>query len=444
LDAARYILKNRRARCVFEWARGHAKSSHISLLIPLWLKIQPNFEATEGQMPMVLILMSRSQDMAIRLLSDLQGELQYNPLYISDFGKQVKEGSWESGEFKTRDGCMFIAAGRDQPPRGLKERGVRPNYIVVDDIDDDEICRNPKRVQMAADKLLTALFGTMEMGRGRFICVGNQIARTSILNIIKDRPGFYHTVVNALDRNGRPSWPENYRIEEIQQLRSQIGERNFQKEYMNNPINEGTVFERKYIRYGKMLPLRYYRGLVCYTDPSFKDSTKNDYKATLLVGITKEGVYHVLKAYVDQTSVTNMIQWHYDIHDFAKGAVVNYYMESNFIQDLILEAFRKAGVLVGWQLPIRGDSRKKPDKFARIEALQPLFERGLIVFNESERTHPGMMQLEEQLLMFEKGSRTHDDAPDALEGAVYLLNIRHKCSTAGYVVGKSRGGWKMW
>ena len=68
--------------------------------------------------------------------------------------------------------------------------------------------------------------------------------------------------------------------------------------------------------------------------------------------------------------------------------------------------------------------------------MQPLFERGLIIFNEKEKDSPGMMQLVEQLLMFEKGSKVHDDAPDALEGAVYLLNRRSMASSGTYRVGK--------
>lgn len=79
---------------------------------------------------------------------------------------------------------------------------------------------------------------------------------------------------------------------------------------------------------------------------------------------------------------------------------------------------------------------KKPDKFSRIEAMQPLFERGLIILNEKEKDAPGMRQLEEQLLMFEKGAKAHDDAPDALEGAVFLLNQRSMVSAATYRIGK--------
>lgn len=431
LDAATYLKSNKETRALFEWARGHAKSSHLSLLIPLWLKIQDPKQLS------VMILVSKSEEMAVRLLSDLQAELQYNQAFVHDFGEQVKSGSWAEGEFNTVDGCLFKALGRGQSPRGLKERGQRPDYIVVDDIDDDELIRNPRRVGDSLEWVLTALAGTMEMGRGRFVMVGNRIGKDSILSRFATRPGVHHTVVNALDKKGLPSWPENYTADEIRKMRDFIGERRFQKEYMNNPINEGSVFQKKHIKYGPIIDLKLYKTLICYTDPSFKQSTTADYKATMLVGKTPDGHFHVIKAYCDQTSVTQMVAWHYDIIDWVAGRVpVLYYMESNFLQDLLLDEFKKAGSLCGSQIPIRGDARKKPDKFARVEAIQPLFERGLIVFNSKEKDSQGMSILEEQLLMFEKGSKSNDDAPDALEGAIWLLSQRTRSSSATYISGK--------
>lgn len=431
LDAAQRLIKNNDIRALFEWARGHAKSSHLSLLIPLWLKIQNPRKLS------VMVLVSKSEDMAIRLLSDLQAELQYNRAFINDFGVQVKTGSWTEGEFRTSDGCLFVAVGRGQSPRGLKDRGKRPDYIVIDDIDDDELVRNPRRVGDALEWVLTALAGTMAMGRGRFVMVGNRIGKDSILSRFAERPGIQHTVINALNKNGLPSWPENYTSEEIRKIREFIGERRFQKEYMNNPINEGAVFLRKHIRYGKMLDLKHYKTLISYTDPSFKNSSTSDYKATMLVGKTNNGEFHILKAFADQTSVTNMVGWHYTIMDFVAGRVpVLYYMEANFMQDLLLDEFKTVGNITGSHIPIRGDHRVKPDKFARIEAMSPLFERGLILLNEKEKDSPGMMVLVDQLLMFEKGSKTNDDAPDALEGAVWILSKRTRTSDAVYKFGK--------
>ena len=430
LDAAAYLKSAKETRALFEWARGHAKSSHLSLLIPLWLKIQ------QPRQIHVMILVSKSEEMAVRLLSDLQAELQYNQAFIHDFGEQMKSGSWADGEFHTTDGCLFLALGRGQSPRGLKDRGKRPDYIVVDDIDDDELIRNPRRVGDALDWVLTALAGTMEMGRGRFVMVGNRIGKDSILSRFAQRPGVHHTVVNALDKHGLPSWSENYTPDEIRKMREFVGERRFQKEYMNNPINEGSVFQKKHIKYGPMLDLKLYRTLICYTDPSFKNSATADFKATMLVGKTPDGAFHVLKAYADQTTVMQMVCWHYDLERYVDGRVpILYYMESNFLQELLLDEFKKVGNLSGKHIPIRGDARKKPDKFARVEAMSPIFERGLMVFNQKEKDSQGMIVLEEQLLMFEKGSKSHDDAPDALEGAIWLLSQRTRASNAQYIVG---------
>ena len=147
VDAAVYMRDHENARGLFEWARGHAKSTHISLWQPLWLKIQPNAQ------PLIMILVSKSQEAARRLLGDLQAELESNDLYNADFGNQRGAGIWTNGEFTTATGDLFIALGRGQSPRGIKKRGLRPNYIAVDDIDDDELVRNPRRVGEAVDWL---------------------------------------------------------------------------------------------------------------------------------------------------------------------------------------------------------------------------------------------------------------------------------------------------
>jgi predicted phage terminase large subunit-like protein len=435
IEAANFIRRTPDACCAFKWPRGHAKSTHMGVFIPMWLLIQ------DSARPLVMLLVSKSEDAADRLLADLQAELQFNDIYQTDFNVRAKSDSWSQGEFKLKNGSFFMSLGRGQTPRGVKERGERPNYILIDDIDDDELVLNEKRVRKATEWCLSALFGTMDMGRGRFVIVGNVIAKTSILNLVAAQPDFHVTQVNALDSHGRPAWSENFTLDEIKKIRRRMGERMFQREYMNNPLTEGAIFQRRHLRYGPVLPLARYRSLVSYTDPSFKDSSKNDYKATALTGLTNDGSFHVIKMYCDQTSVKNMIGWHYDLSILCRDAAVHFYMESNFIQDLILEEFKKAGAEAGWQIPVRGDARKKPDKFARIEALQPYFERGLIIFNEKEKGHPGMMQLEEQLLMFERGSRAHDDAPDALEGAIYLLNGRHRTLNNTFAF-RQRTSWR--
>lgn len=423
VKAANEILNNKRLRAVYEWARGLAKSTNMSLMIPLWLFLAHNEK-------MCMVLVSKSEEMADRLLSEIQSELLTNELLRQDYGERMKVTSSSAGEMITADGSLFFSCGRGQSPRGVKNHGVRPNYIIIDDIDDDKLVRNDARVDLVVNWVNEALFGTMQVGRGRFILVGNRLSNKSVLANLAENKTYKHTRINILDRNGKPSWNEAQSLEEIQELRLVQGERSFQKEYMNNPITEGAIFKADDIQYTKALPFRKYTRLICYTDPSFKNSSNNDYKATILVGKTREGYFHVLKAFADQTSVTTMYEWLYSIRDYVSdNTPVYFYMESNFIQSMHLDDFRKFGEGKGDIIALRGDSRKKPDKFARIEALEPLFSQGIIFFNEKEKDSKGMQTLIEQLLLFQRGSKIHDDAPDALEGAIYLLQ-RKDASTS--------------
>ena len=419
IKAAKYILEHRDAMAVFMWPRGHAKSTHMGVFVPLWLHCQA--EPTIHTM----VLAGKSYDSACQLLGDLQAELQYNQRYAQDFGQQYNAGNWADGEFATLDGTAFHAIGRGQSPRGLRDRQHRPDYIICDDLDDDELSRNPDRVRQATEWTTQALMGTFGAEGGRFMMVGNLISKCSILANICETPGLYLSRVDAFDKKGNPSWPQYWTRERLDARRAKVGFLAFEKEYMNNPITLGAVFRQEWLQWGPMLPLRQYRQLVCYTDPSWKASKNNDFKATMLLGLTPSGHYHLLRAYADQTTVTNMIAWLYAVQEYVDGRVpVHYYMEANMLQQIIVDQVRQHGEEIGKVIPLRGDSRKKPDKFARIEALQPLFEQGLILFNEAEKDSPGMQQLVSQLLAFERGSRQHDDAPDALEGAIWLLNHR--------------------
>lgn len=416
IDAANKILKNRNLKAGFMWHRGAAKSTNMDVFVPMWLMIQEHREIN------VMVLVGKSEDNAKTLLGDIQAELQYNQRYIADFGEQYNAGSWEEGEFVTRSEVAFFARGRGQSPRGLRYRSHRPDYVVIDDLDDDELVESPARVSKLFDWVRSALFGTLDGGRGRFFMVGNLIAKNSVLAKWCEIKTVHVTRVNIYDRAGRISWAAKWAHDEVKQLEAVAGYRAFQKEYMNNPIIEGAVFKNEWIRWGKRPAWYKFSEIVLYIDPSFRGSTKNDYKAAKLWGKVGTTLYH-LRAFVRQCSVAEMVRWCYDLYEWARaqGIAVRWYMEANFMQDTILDEFRREGELRGYQLPITGDKRKKPDKFQRVEAISPLWERGFVIYDESQRDDPDMLAGIDQTLAFEKGMRGHDDAPDADEGAIWIL-----------------------
>jgi predicted phage terminase large subunit-like protein len=371
-----------------------------------------------------MVLVGKNNENANTLLSDIQAELQYNKRYIHDFGTQYNSGSWQEGEFVTKDGVAFFARGRGQSPRGLRHRNERPDYIVIDDLDDDELCRNEERVKELTNWVKEALFGSFGAAGGRFIMVGNLISKNSVLANVAKIENVHTSQVNVVDKNGNPSWPQLWTKERIEDRRLFMGYRAFEKEYMNNPITEGAVFKFNWIQWKKLHPLHKYDHIVAYCDPSFKASKQNDYKAIKVWGKIGNEL-HNIKNFVRQCSTAEMVRWFYDLHEsLPENVICDYYMEANFMQDVILDEFATEGNLRGYQLPIRADKRKKPDKFQRIESISPLWERGFVWYNEKLKDDADTKTALEQLLAFEKGSNTHDDAPDADEGAIYILQKR--------------------
>lgn len=416
LQAADIVKSKPRLRALMMWARGHAKSTHFNILIPLWLKAleDPHFH--------VMVLVGKSQDNANTLISDLQAELKANQRYIYDYGQQIQEGSWQEGNFKTRDGCAFFALGRGQSPRGLRYRQHRPDYIVCDDVDDDQLSLNPDRVSKTNDWVLQALLGTMDMGNGRMIIVGNKISKNSIVQYTEDNPAFTTLRIDALTTEGTPTWHQKYTKAQIDDVIATMGYRRAQSEFFNNPLVEGAVFRREWIHYTTTQPLHNYKQLVAYCDPSFKNGPKADYKAIILVGMYRNQ-YHILRAFIRKSTIVEMVHWFYDLHQsMPSEGVCQYWMEANFAQDLLMKEFEDVGKKKEYIVPIRKDKRKKPDKHARIENISPHFENGRVYIDAQYKEDTDMMRLVDQLLTFQKGSRGHDDGPDALEGAIYKLS----------------------
>ena len=436
--AANKVKNTPNLKAVFMWPRGHAKSTHFDIFMPLWLMFQPK------RLINFMVVVGKSQDSANRLLGDIQAELEYNQRIIADFGQQKNLGLWTAGEFKTASGVKFLAVGRGQSPRGLREREARPDYIVIDDLDDDELCRNEKRVHDLTDWVKEALFGALDVGRGRFLMVGNLISKTSVLANIAATRGVFVSKVQAVDKNGEPVWKEKWTKEDAQEYRDFVGYRAWEKEMMHNPIVDGTIFRDDWIRYKAMPSLRKYDMLVCYTDPSFKSTTANDYKASRLWGKIGNEL-HLIDCYVRQDTVGGMVRWLYDLYERTRDkAAIRFFMEANFMQDVILDEFALEGNLRGYQLPIMPDKRKKPDKIQRIEAVSPLWERGYVYYNEKLKDSPDMQVGIEQTLALERGSRVHDDAPDADEGAIWILQRNARQESFQPVFGKRPTAKNSW
>ncbi len=418
------VLQNTEWYEVRLWSRELAKSTRTMMEV-LYLALAGHIpednrsgRVLPGRLHKRYILMvSNSLDNAARLLMPYRANLQYNQRIIQDYGIQENSGTWHAEEFITQSGIAFRALGAGQSPRGTKNDQVRPDVILFDDVDTDADCLNPEIIAKKWRWIEEAAIGTRSVSQPTtIIFCGNRIAADCCIERAT-RMADHVEEVSIRDEQGHATWPEKNTEADIDRVLSQKSYAAQQKEYFNNPIIEGSVF--KEMAYKPARPLADYKMLVCYTDPSYKAT--NDYKATVLVGKTGDE-YHIIKCYLEQATTARMVEWHRNIMRMVGACACYYFMEEVFMQDVLLKEMNDMGNRSGMKIPIRGDKRKKPDKFMRIESLlEPLHRNGELYLNEQERHNPHMQRLAEQFVAFAPGSHAHDDGPDAVEGAIWIM-----------------------
>lgn len=378
------------------------------------------------------LLISNSYDNACRLLMPYKINLEVNNRIINDYGVQEKSGSWQDGELTTRKAFSIRALGAGQSPRGTRKDEVRPDIIEFDDFDTDEDCRNPEMIEKKWKWANEAAIGTRSISVPTLIrWNGNIIAEDCCVARAMEYAD-HCEIINIRDGDGNSTWPQKNTEEMINRVLKNIPYSAQQKEYYNNPVREGSVF--KNLADKAMQPLRNYPFLVCYTDPSFKSGKKNDYKATALAG-PWNGELHVVKMYCQQTTVANMVDFHYAADRYVNGATpIYHFIEKNVNEDEVKRELFLAGKRHGKVLSVNFDDRAKGEKFTRIDAtLEPLDRNGQLFFNEAEADDPDMKIAKGQFKAFSPGSRAHDDAPDAVEGATHIVNNKADILIAGAV-----------
>jgi hypothetical protein len=422
--ATRRLMKNKRWMEVRAWSRALAKSARSMMEVT---KL-----ALTGEIRNVLVV-SNSQDNAIRLLEPFKQEFETNERIINDYGAQVTWGRWEAAEFLTRKGCSFRAIGAGQSPRGTRNKEVRPDFILVDDIDTDEETRNPERIKNKWKWVEEALFPTMDAASPsyRILFNGNIIAKDCCITRAMEKAD--HTdIINIRGGDGLSSWPEKNSEEDIEQFLSRFGTVAIQKEFYNNPLSEGEVF--KEMTWGDVPALAMFPFLVAYADPSPSNNVKaraNSFKSVFLLGILK-GKLYVITGFLARTTNAEFVDWFYHIDSYVANRTQVYnYIENNTLQEpfyeqVFIPLFAAAAQKTGKTVGVTPDQRKKPDKFARIEGnLEPLNRAGNLILNAAEKGNPHMQRLEEQFKTVTPQLTAPADGVDCVEGGFFILNQKY-------------------
>ena len=414
--------------------RGHAKSTVTSLFYvihaALYLKKKN------------IVLISASEDMAKKFLRRVRDELEYNKLIMSMFGIQ-QSAKWSETEIKLSNGVAIYAKGREAQLRGLIDGANRPDLIIFDDIEDDEMVRSQLRRQDLEEWFNSAALPSLDPSNGQVIFIGTILHEDSLLSRLLD-PAVYPDFVSKryaalftdpLTGEELSLWPERFPKEELNKKKESYIARGklpqFYMEYLNNPIpTETATFKREYFRTFVDLPDLIADQVIFEV---FIDlgggSTRStaDFTAIVVLAIDKHNNIYV-HDYVNKRmgpDVNLLVDELMQIH--AKYRPHKYTFEKTVATNMI-ESTLKATLLaknvhlnIEYITPTRGSGDRRGNmsdgKYQRIIGMEAAFKLGVI------RIRPWMTELMDQLLSFPRSS--HDDLLDALAYGYQLL-IRRK------------------
>jgi predicted phage terminase large subunit-like protein len=363
-----------------------------------------------------IIIGSDTEDLASDLTGYLYLELLYNERLRADFGELVKD-NWAVDDFITVNDVRLKARGRGQRLRGLKHKQWRPDLVILDDLENDKNVKNPRLVKELLDWIKNTVYPGIDSGGNLFI-IGTILARRSGLDIIlkaEDEPWMHwrRSIYRAIEA-GESIWPARHPLDKLLKQKKLMGSLAFNREKMNDPVDEEGMFQEGWIRYYANSELPKSLAVAGWFDPSVETRASADFKAIVTVGLDlQEMIFYVLDAYIRRSSIEQAIAAAYTRHNQHGFKVFG--LEDNLFQKLLIRDFDREAKERQQYLPIRGLTNTL-NKETRIAGLSPLVERGRIRFARGQGDQDLLV---EQMLSFPSPT-VHDDGPDALEGAVRL------------------------
>ena len=300
--------------------RGHAKSTAVSFAYVLGAVL---FRAHK-----FVLLVSDTEAQASMFLGNIKQELQENEDLIELF--QLKKDDKGLVKFpkdtetdiivETIDGHKFriIAKGAEQKLRGLNWNGTRPDLVVVDDLENDELVMNKERRTKLRRWFYAALLPVMSP-RGKFRMVGTILHMDSLLESLMPREWDKATVHEALKTwSMKPRqmwksikwrahnsdfsallWSERFNKEFFEQKREDFLRQGipdvYSQEYLNEPIDEAVSYYKKgdfllRTKDDEKLRLNYY----ITADLAISEKETADWSAFVVGGVDENKKLHVV------------------------------------------------------------------------------------------------------------------------------------------------------
>jgi len=416
--------------------RGSAKSTILMFLKPI--------HAILFKQKRFIVIVQNTFKKAAMSLDTIKKELLENQMLTEHFpGITITKDAEGDSIIRHADGfeTKVLCKGVDQigSIRGVKFGAYRPDLIIGDDIEDDELVRNPdRRIQLQAD-FDDALIPAGDTDTCQFIFIGTVLHDDSLIaklvsadHYVDYRKLFYRA---RFEENGVmvSLWPEVWSVDDLNEMEKKKPS-TFAKEYQNDPVSGLSVrFKREDFRYWREGDGRYFlldqegsvitsgelrdckAAIAC--DLAWKEKREND-RTVIMPGFITPGSEILVADYVAKRGMRpdevgdvlfEMVARLKRMTGTDVPVGFEKAMLENVTQYLLRQRMRKENRWITTQ-ELVWDADKQTSIETRLQSRYAQH----VMFHKR-----GQGDLESELERFPSG--VHDDLPDALQGLVQLL-----------------------
>jgi predicted phage terminase large subunit-like protein len=420
--------------------RGHAKSTAITFAYALALLL---FRESQH-----LLLLSSNETLSADFLHEIKTELQENDILNQHFGpfNFLKDSTTEIVvQFKDKAKFRVICKGSNQRMRGLKWERKRPDTVIGDDLEDDEIVLNEER----RDRFRRWFYGAVRpitKDGGKIRLAGTILHLDSLLERAMPREKSKHTQHTPLKtfstdpkRRWRSVkyrahdeqfehilWPEMFPKEKLQGIRDEYAEFGlldvYGQEYLNDPVDQSTAHFRRedFIPMGDddySLRKTYYVG----GDLAISEKKRSAYSSFTVGGVDSGEFLHIVDQRRGRWDTLQIIEEMFNLYERYNFELMR--IESENIEKTLRPVLEAEMVRRDIFFPYDFKPALK-DKVARMRAFQFRMRAGRVRFDKRASWYP---EYEEELAHFPKWP--YKDQVDSSAWLGETINEQHRANT---------------
>jgi len=355
-------------RLIINMPPRHTKSEFSSYLLPAWMI---------GRNPKLKIIQTtHTAELAVRFGRKAK-TLMDDKAYKEVFETRLREDSQAAGRWETEQGGEYFAAGVGGAITG---RGA--DLLIIDDPHSEQDALNAASLERAYEWYTSGPRQRLQPG-GKIVCVMTRWNMKDLTGMLlksqKELKSDKWDIVEfpAILPSGEPVWPEYWKLEELESVKASLSIGKWNAQWMQNPTaEEGSILKREWWKVWEEDHIPPLQHVIQSYDTAFLKKETADYSA-----ITTWGVF-----YPNQDSPANLIlldavKERLEFPELKRKALEQYNYwnpESVIIESKasglpLTYELRKMGIPVINYSPNKGN-----DKHARVNAVAPIFESGMI------------------------------------------------------------------